>query len=154
MRNRIVSGLSYGTLIAEAAMKSGALITANLCLEQNRELMCIPGDINNPNTAGIYYLLKNGAAIITETQDILNVLNWDFIPESKTKCENLININLSPIENEIVELLEKDKLSVDEIFNILHTKKLNISDLMVILTTLEVNGIIKMTDGDKYTVSF
>lgn len=57
-RNRIVSGLSYGTLVAEASIKSGALITANLTLEQGRELMCIPGLITNPNTEGIYKLLK------------------------------------------------------------------------------------------------
>ena len=57
-RNRIVSGLSYGTLVAEASLKSGALITANLTLEQGRELMCIPGLITNPNTEGIYKLGK------------------------------------------------------------------------------------------------
>lgn len=51
-RNRIVSGLSYGTLVAEASLKSGALITSNLTLEQGRELMCIPGLITNPNTEG------------------------------------------------------------------------------------------------------
>ena len=75
-RNRIVSGLSYGTLVVEAALKSGALITANLTLEQGRELMCIPGLITNPNTAGIYKMIKTGAHIITESDDILNALNW------------------------------------------------------------------------------
>ena len=73
-RNRIVSGLSYGTLVAEASLKSGALITANLCLEQGRELMCIPGLISNPNTEGIYKLLKNGATLVTQAQDILDAL--------------------------------------------------------------------------------
>ena len=69
-RNRIVSGLSYGTLVVEAALKSGALITANLTLEQGRELMCIPGLITNPNTEGIYKLLKTGATLITESDDV------------------------------------------------------------------------------------
>ena len=71
-RNRIVSGLSYGTLVAEASLKSGALITANLTLEQGRELMCMPGLISNPNTEGIYKLLKNGATLVTCADDILN----------------------------------------------------------------------------------
>ena len=78
-RNRIVSGLSYGTVVAEAAIKSGALITANLTLEQGRELMCIPGLINNPNTEGVYKLLKNGATIVTDSQDILNSLGWEIL---------------------------------------------------------------------------
>ena len=55
-------------------MKSGAMITANLCLEQGRELMCMPGNINNPNTQGIYHLLKNGAAMVTCGQDIMDVM--------------------------------------------------------------------------------
>ena len=81
-RNRIVSGLSYGTLVAEASLRSGALITANLTLEQGRELMCIPGEISNPNTEGIYKLLKNGATIVTESEDILNALNWEIKREN------------------------------------------------------------------------
>lgn len=77
LRNRIVSGLCKGTLVAEAALKSGALITANLCLEQNRELMCLPGLVSNPNTEGVYKLLKNGAALVTEGKDILDTLGWE-----------------------------------------------------------------------------
>ena len=84
-RNRIVSGLSYGTLVAEAAMKSGALITANLCLEQGRELMCIPGLVSNPNTQGIYKLLKQGATMVTCASDILSALNWEVKPETQLK---------------------------------------------------------------------
>ena len=75
-RNRIVTGLSYGTVVGEAALKSGALISANLTLEQGRELMCIPGAINNVNTEGVYKLIKDGATIVTQGDDILNALNW------------------------------------------------------------------------------
>ena len=76
-RNRIVTGLSYGTVVGEAALKSGALISANLTLEQGRELMCIPGAINNSNTEGIYKLLKDGATMVTKGEDILNALGWE-----------------------------------------------------------------------------
>ena len=62
-RNRIVTGLSYGTVVGEAALKSGALISANLTLEQGRELMCIPGAINNVNTEGVYKLIKDGMTV-------------------------------------------------------------------------------------------
>ena len=83
-RNRIVTGLSYGTVVGEAAIKSGALISANLTLEQGRELMCIPGSINNVNTEGIYKLLKDGATMVTKGEDILNALNWE-IPVNNKK---------------------------------------------------------------------
>ena len=86
-RNRIVSGMSYGTLVAEASLKSGALITANLTLEQGRELMCIPGLITNPNTEGIYKLLKNGATLVTCAKDVLEALEWEVKIEQKNLFE-------------------------------------------------------------------
>ena len=89
-RNRIVVGMSKGTLVAEARLKSGAMISARLTLDYNRELMCIPGNILNPNTEGIYHLIKNGASITTGAQDILNVLNWEIkAQDEKTSCDSL-----------------------------------------------------------------
>ena len=88
-RNRIVSGLSYGTLVAEASLKSGALITSNLTLEQGRELMCIPGLITNPNTQGIYKLLKNGAALVTCADDVLEALGWEVKMEQPVSYTHL-----------------------------------------------------------------
>lgn len=145
-RNRVVSGLSKGTLVAEAAIKSGALITAKLCLEQGRELMCIPGLISNPNTAGIYKLLKDGASLVTTSEDILNSLNWEIKRESsKNNINNDCNINDD--EKLVLDSILRDSLNVDEL--IIKTK-LNIADLMVILTNLEIRGLIKQTDGEKY----
>ena len=86
-RNRIVTGLSYGTVVGEAALKSGALISANLTLEQGREVMCIPGAINNSNTEGIYKLLKDGASMVTKGEDILNVLGWEVTGQAKNLSE-------------------------------------------------------------------
>lgn len=144
VRNRIVSGLSKGVLVAEAAMKSGAMITARLALEQGKELMCIPGLISNPNTEGIYHLLKNGAALITNTQDILDALNWTI---NISKNTNTNNQNLTKKEQLIINCIKKDSLTIDEL--IIKTN-LNINDLMVILTKLELNGIISQTNGEKY----
>ena len=87
IRNRIITGLSYGTIVAEAAIKSGAMISANLTLEQNRESMCIPGLISNPNCEGIYHLIKNGASIVTSACDVFEVLNWDFVQNSEEQDE-------------------------------------------------------------------
>ena len=147
IRNRIVSGLSKGVLVAEAAKRSGAMITAKLALEQGKELMCMPGLISNPNTEGIYSLLKTGAAVVTKSQDILDALNWEFISTKKPKKSN--NYNFTKEEQLIYELLSKDSLTMDEL--ILKTN-LNINNLMVILTKLELEGIISQTNGEKYTM--
>ena len=142
-RNRIVSGLSYGTLVAEASLKSGALITANLTLEQGRELMCIPGLITNPNTQGIYKLLKNGATLITCADDILSALGWEVKLEQKT----LFDLDLSNDEKLIYEALEIEDKCFDELQAF---TRLSVDNLLMYLTTMELKGIIKQVDGDRY----
>lgn len=145
VRNRIVSGLSKGVLVAEAALKSGAMITGRLALEQGKELMCMPGLISNPNTEGIYKLLKDGASMITSTQDILDAMNW-MVNEKETTKETR-NLNLSENEQLIFEFIQKDSLTLDEL---IVKSGLNINDLMVILTKLELDGVISQTSGEKY----
>lgn len=143
-RNRIVSGLSYGTLVAEAAIKSGALITANLCLEQGRELMCIPGLVSNPNTEGIYKLLKQGASMITCAADILNTLNWEIKPEKQSKmaiCE------YNEDEKKILHSIEIEPKGFDKISS---ETRLDFNNLLVCLTNLELKGKIKQIEGEKY----
>lgn len=145
-RNRIISGLSKGTLIAEAGLKSGALITANLCLDQNRELMCIPGLVTNPNTEGIHELIKNGAGLVTRTKDIFNHLNWPYDSDTENNKNN-IKIDLLDNERKIYEILSLEPIQFDELLN---QSKLNVQELMIVLTTLELNGIIKQLPGQKY----
>lgn len=145
-RNRIVSGLSYGTLVAEAALRSGALITANLCLEQGRELMCIPGLVSNPNTEGIYKLLKQGATMVTCASDILEALKWEIIPAKQ------LEINFSQFTDE-----EKKVLNAIEIepkgFDVISAETgINLNNLLACLTSLELKGIIKQIDGEKYKI--
>ena len=145
-RNRIVSGLSYGTLVAEASLNSGALITANLTLEQGRELMCIPGLITNPNTQGIYKLIKNGATLITSYEDVLEALRW----EVTSKQISLFDIETLP-ENEklIYDALKIEEKSVDELSAI---TGLATDNLLISLTTMELKGIIKQVKGDRYRI--
>lgn len=150
-RNRIVSGLSYGTLVVEAALKSGALITANLTLEQGRELMCIPGLITNPNTEGTYKLIKTGASIVTESDDVFNALNW-----TAGKQQNLFETNntqtkeddnLTIDEKKILYTIDIEPKSFDEIQKL---TKMNTDILLMNLTTLELKGNIEQTVGDRY----
>ena len=145
-RNRIVSGLSYGTLVAEAAIKSGALITANLCLEQGRELMCIPGLVSNPNTEGIYKLIKQGATIVTCAADILNALNWEVKAEKQLK---MAMSEFSPDEKKVLDSIEVEAKGFDAISC---ETGLDFNNLLVYLTNLELKGIIKQIEGEKYKI--
>lgn len=147
MRNRIVSGLCKGTLVAEAGLKSGALITARLTLEQNRDLLCLPGLVTNPNTHGTHQLIKEGAALVTNSEDILSELGWHATPDIAK--ENKKNFQPNVVDNEkiLYDILTLEPLSIDEILN---QTNLNIGDLMITLTTLELKGLIKQIAGEKY----
>lgn len=148
-RNRIVTGLSYGTVVGEAALKSGALISANLTLEQGRELMCIPGSINNKNTEGVYKLLKNGATMITSGEDVLNALNWEIIKPTEENSKTTYNTYTSP-PLEYLTLL--DIISIEPRgFDELQTATgFNTEELLKALTMMEIEGLIEQTDGDRY----
>lgn len=145
-RNRIVSGISSGTLVAEAAIRSGALITANLCLEQGRELMCIPGLVSNPNTEGIYKLLKQGASMVTCAEDILSALDWEIKPTKQLKMDFG---NFSEEEKKVLDSIEVEPKGFDKISS---ETGMDFDSLLMSLTNLELSGAIKQIDGEKYTI--
>ena len=140
-RNRIVTGLSYGTVVGEAALKSGALISANLTLEQGRELMCIPGAINNVNTEGVYKLIKDGAGIVTSGDDVLNTLNWTILREA---CEVQ---EMSDTQKVIFDIIGVEPKSFDEIQGV---TKMDTESLLTILTMMEIEGLVEKTESDRY----
>ena len=143
-RNRIVTGLSFGTVVGEAALKSGALISANLTLEQGRELMCIPGAINNVNTEGIYKLIKDGASIVTSGDDILNALGWEI---KKVQPKNETNLSLNPQEKIIFDIIGVEPKGFDEIQA---ETKLETDELLSLLTMMEIKSLVEHIDGDRY----
>lgn len=140
-RNRIVTGLSYGTVVGEAALKSGALISANLTLEQGRELMCIPGAINNVNTEGVYKLIKDGAGIVTSGEDVLNTLNWTILRET---CEIQ---EMSDTQKIIFDIIGVEPKSFDEIQGI---TMMDTENLLITLTMMEIEGLVEKTESDRY----
>jgi len=141
-RNRIVVGMSEGTLVAEAQIKSGAMISANLTLDYNRELMCIPGNILNPNTSGIYHLIKNGAGIVTTAQDLLNNLGWDMIHNENKKTDEL-----NDIQKDILDIIAFEEANFDEIAQ---KSSYDTPSIMVCLTELELKGLIKQSNNKYY----
>ncbi len=150
-RNRIVTGLSYGTVVGEAALKSGALISANLTLEQGRELMCIPGSINNKNTEGVYKLLKNGATMVTSGEDVLNALNWEI--KSSLRPSQAAHGDRCTHNTEytsLLDLITVEPLGFDELQSATGIKT---EELLKTLTMMEIEGLIEHTDGDRYKKS-
>ena len=147
MRNRIVVGMTKGTLVAEAQMKSGAMISGNLALEYNKELMCIPGNILNPNTQGIYHLIKQGAGIVSTSEDILNIMGWENKYKLSKNDENEKIGELNDTQKAIINEIALEAKSFDEIINNI---ELDTPSLMVNLTELELLGFIKQVNNRYY----
>jgi len=142
-RNRIIAGYSLGTLVIEAPEKSGALITAKISLEYNREVMAVPGDIFSLNSAGVNGLIKLGARVVTEVTDVLETLQIKRI----TRNEPKINLLLSEVETKIFSILSHKPKHIDEITT---TIQLNSSEVSSTLTVLEIRGIVKDLGGKYY----
>jgi len=145
-RNRIISGLSLATLVIEAPEKSGALITAQFALEQNREVFAIPGSIFNKNSIGTNNLIKQGAKSVSQIEDILEELNIQYTLPI-TKDSPVLKFD-NEQEKKIYQLLSKENsLAIDKIIEI---SNLSPKEALTILTTLELKEFIKNTDGGNY----
>ena len=138
-RNRIISGLSYATIIAEANLKSGSLITAEFAADQGREVYAVPGNINRTSSIGCNKLIADGARPIVFIDDILRDLNI------KEKEGSVISKSLSKEENKMVSILSKHgELSI----NALSEKmELSIEKTLSAVTILEMKGIIITSAG-------
>lgn len=152
VRNRIVSGMSVGVLVVEAGEKSGSLITAQLALEQGRDVYALPGNVISINSKGTNKLIQDGAKLVTSVQDILDELHWYKNFNTKNvhfENNSKINSSLDNDEKDVFELLSFESLYIDEI-----QKKLSINMPLLhsILLSLEMKGLIKRDPGGKYRI--
>ena len=148
IRNRIISGLSLGILIIEAAQSSGTLITAKFALEQNREIFAVPGSIFSKTSTGTNNLIRLGAKLVTRIEDITEELNLNSLFKFEKKDQ------ITPDNDEealILENLSPDQpLHIDQLAKI---TKMNVTALSGLLTLMEIKGKVKNTGGMRYVMA-
>lgn len=145
-RNRIISGITLGTIVVEAGIKSGALLTANYALEQNREVFAVPGNINSPKSAGTNQLIKNGAKLVTSVSDILNELEPQLkrflAGERETKSSDLDQ--LTDLEKQIINCLSHEPIHIDKLSGMIQKTT---AETLSLLLPLEFKDLVKQLPG-------
>jgi len=166
-RNRIISGMSFGTLVVEAALQSGSLITARLASEQGREVFAIPGSIHNPLARGCHQLIRQGAKLVETGQDILeemsaiiNLIELDKPDLEQNANKNHIhakqnnhdhlnnNSNNDPEHDRLLDKMGFDPVSIDQLVERTSYKAESISAMLLIL---ELQNQVSSNGGGTYT---
>ena len=146
-RNRILSGLALGTVVVEAAEKSGALITADFALEQGREVFAIPGNITSLKSRGTNSLIKAGAKLVDSPESILEELLPAFGESLKAKKENIAPELDNEQERKIFSLLSLDGRHID---NLIENSNLSPAQVSATLLQLELRGLVRQLSGKMY----
>jgi DNA processing protein len=135
-RNRIISGISMIVIVMEAAIKSGAMITADLAIDQGKEVFALPGSIDSPTSQGANELLKQGVRVLTQCEDITSL---PCCPKGQSNSV-IQKENFAPTEKNILELLQTEDLDFSTLSERL---SMSPSELMKNLTMLEIRGSIR-----------
>jgi len=143
-RNRIVSGLSLGLVVVEAAVKSGTLSTVKWAADQGREVFAVPGDINRKTSSGTNRLIREGAKLTTCADDVLEEIGI-----SKRSSIQAAKESVSDDEKEVMERLEYGPVHVDEIAEHL---KMPVNETLAILLSLELKGVVRQTPGKIFSL--
>jgi DNA processing protein len=160
-RNRIISGLSLGTLVVEAAVQSGSLITAKQATEQGREVLAIPGSIHSPMARGCHRLIRQGAKLVETGDDILQELGpmisqakgslekqspKNSLPDSRTVNDGRLTVptSLTTDQQQLLKCIEFEPVSID---TLVERSRLTPESISSMLVELELGGIIRSSGG-------
>jgi DNA processing protein len=146
-RNRIMSGLSLGVLITEASETSGAMITAHLALEQNRDVFAVPGSILSPASSGTNHLIQEGAKLVRDYNDILEELNLTAVAHQMEIREV---IPASDTESLLLKQLSAEPTHIDEVCR---NSGLPISTVSSTLAMMEIKGLVKQVGPMNYVLA-
>jgi len=145
-RNRIIAGLSLGTIVIEAGLKSGALLTANYALEQNREVFAVPGNINSPKSTGTNQLIKDGAKLISGINDVLVELapQLKYFLKNENKQEIRLPADLSEIDKKVLNILTNEPIHIDKLSQQVEKST---AETLSLLLPLEFKDLVKQLPG-------
>jgi DNA processing protein len=148
-RNRIISGLAQGTLVVEAALRSGSLITARMAIEQGRDVFAIPGSIHAAQSRGCHALIKQGAKLVESAQDVLEELRWPATQSQSTDAplaRNGVNdhVRVASMESGLLTQLGYDPVGLDAL---VARTGLAAAELQVRLLELELDGALARLPG-------
>jgi len=146
-RNRIMSGLSLGVLVTEAGKTSGAMITARLALEQNREVFAVPGSILSPSSSGANHLIQEGAKMVNDYTDILEELNLTVVAH---QAEIKEIIPASDTEARLLKQLGSEPTHIDEVCQ---ASNLSISQVSGTLAMMELKGLVRQVGAMSYVLA-
>jgi len=137
-RNRIISGLALGTLVVEAGMQSGSLITARLAGEYGREVFAVPGSIHSPTSRGCHYLIQQGAKLVEKTSDVMEEISQHFSPP-EPGTDNLSRPTNSQPVPDLLNLIDYTPTPIDQL---IEQSGLTVDQVSSILVDLELRGLV------------
>lgn len=148
-RNRIIAGIADATIVVEASIKGGALITAEIANSYNKDVYAFPGRTNDVFSEGCNFLIKtNRAGLINNAHDLIYYLGWDDeVGEKKKEVQSTLHLSLTLNEQRVVDALQNGQLSIDELCIQLNIQQ---SKLAIVILTLEMQGIIVSLPGKIY----
>ena len=149
-RNRIIAGIADVTVVVEASLKGGALITAEIANSYFRDVYAFPGRTTDEFSEGCNFLIKtNRAALINHAKDLIYYLGWDEEVVSKASIQTQLPLNLSKEELKIIEILQQETMEIDELSLKVN---LNTGKLAMLLLTLEMQGVLMVLPGKRYKI--